>query len=170
MKLFNLKYILIASIVLIISIFLIYNMKKQEEIHEDWRTPQIVEIKQFKSEDIQGITFDYPIFKNYPIKRTDSKPNNVSIFFSWPKYLNLVVTPQISVKVEKKLSKLIGSTPKNKNGIYYTKQTEPWPELYFQLPSYSVTIVVFDGPGFSTEILFDKIIETFNAPKNYSFN
>ena len=131
---------------------------------------EIVELKDFSCEGMNGFTFKHPVFKGWEIKRIKKTDvDKCTINLKWPGSLgSSFVTPHVEVKQDMEIKmKISDKTPKNPQGVYYLGPSNR--NINFISPELLVNINLFgtgnEDNGFSEKEFWKAVIESFRIIK-----
>lgn len=129
----------------------------------------VVDIKMFSCPALPGISFQYPVFKGWPVKTTESsRSGHCVIWLDWPDDIDFEAPPRIDVVRSLNEPVLLGrKSPQNPQGIIYAPSMKPKSgahEVNFYTGRDAIRIQLqASGPGFSPDLFWDRVIETFRV-------
>ena len=127
---------------------------------------EIVQVKDFSCSQLPGISFKYPVFKDWSQKGIDtSHVDECTVWFNLPNGVEAYKPPRINVKKIHNMV-LAGKLKRNPQGIGYAPLKDPagmFDLMEFQLTNFGVQIGINidDIYGFSRDAFWQKVVDTF---------
>ncbi len=83
----------------IITFLLSLIVSPMPSFSEDSSQYKIIEIRDFFCPELKGITFKYPVFKDWEVKRIGSwGKDSCTMFFNWPSIIDYESAPKVSIQ------------------------------------------------------------------------